>query len=175
MALPGVGPVAVWPDHLEEWERRLAVVVDRGAEECFVPAVVHRFEQDRDACDIVAFLFGLQGLAFNGLPAAEVVEDCLHEVDVQAEHGQVGHPVAVPKADGVRPAGSLVVTGDHRDLPAMLLYEVNGRLHALIQFIAVMTKDTVAGGVAGGHDRQGTGAILPRWVYRVELLACTGT
>lgn len=35
--LPGVGAVAVGPDHLEEWERRLAVVADRGAEERLVP------------------------------------------------------------------------------------------------------------------------------------------
>lgn len=31
--LPGEGSIAVGPDHLEDRERRLAVVVDRGSEE----------------------------------------------------------------------------------------------------------------------------------------------
>lgn len=159
--LPREGSVAVGPDDLEDRERRLAVVADRGSEERLVPAVVDGSEDNGDACDVVPFLVCLQRLSFNGL-LTEVVEDGLHQADVQAEHCKLGYPVAVPQADGVGPAGSLVVGGDHRDLPALLMDGVDGRLGTGVQFVDVPADDAVAGGVTVGHGREATGAVRPQ-------------
>ncbi len=159
--LAGEGSVAVGPDDLEDREGRLAVVADRGSKERLVPPVVDGSEDNGDACDVVPFLVCLQRLSFNGL-LAEVVEDGLHQADLQAEHGELGYPVAVPQADGVGPAGSLVVGGDHRDLPAMLMDDVDGRLGTGVQFVDVLADDAVTEGVTGGHSREATGAARPR-------------
>lgn len=81
--------------------------------------------------------------------------------------------MAVPQADGVGPAGSLVVGGDHRDLPAKLMNDVDGRLGTGVQFVDVLAGTDTANSLVLAN--------LPAWevvlvdgdpVARAETIAC---
>lgn len=115
------GACVVGPEHLKESRARSGLVeAQGGSEERAAPGRIGVLEQDRviseDAFDACAGGRGSAGQE----PASRQVQAASHDVDAQAEHGQIRQSVRVPEPDGEGPSLAGRVGGDHDDAPAVL-------------------------------------------------------
>lgn len=155
----------VGPRNLQHRERRPPVEPDGLSEEGPVPAQINLPERDLLTVDNVRMsLAAGQYTARNGL-LSEPVENAVHDVNIESEHGELRCVVSVREADRVGESRADVVLRNHHDVPSVPLHVLDDRQIHAVRFSSVtvvMAEDAAALERIGSHTRRLRGEWLSR-------------
>lgn len=155
----------IGPRKLQHRERRPPVEPDGPPEEGPVPAEIDLPERDLAAVDNVTMLLAVRQYSADGGHLSEPVENAMHGVDIEPEHGEFRCAVSVRQADRVGESRTDLVLRNHDDVPSVLLHILGDRQFNPVCFVSVavvMAEDAAALERIISHVRRLRGARLSR-------------
>lgn len=172
--IPVKSVIRVGPRNLQHRERRPPVEPDGPSEESPVPAQINLPERGLVTVDNVTMSLAVSQYSARGALLSEPVENAVHDVDIESEHGQLRCAVSVREADRVGESRTDVVLGNHHDVPSVPLHVLDDRQIHAVRFVSVTVvtaEDAAALERIISHTRRLRGECSSRTAGLVTILS----
>ncbi len=163
--VPVKSVIRVRPRNLQHRERRPPVEPDGLSEEGPVPAQINLPERDLVTVDNVRMSLAVSQYSARGGLLSEPVENAMHDVDIESEHGRLRCAVSVREANRVGESRTDVDLGNHHDVPSVPLHVLTESQIHVVRFVSVtvvMAEDAAALERISSHTRRLRGEYLSR-------------